>query len=166
MECTPPGAVPWRQRRNPFFEMLYNSLIYNVCFYVAEKGFCLLTLRSCLNNNKIALFSSSSLPYRQLRNSAGSLALHLPCSLPYRQLRNSATFVSARVLGSLPYRQLRKWCATYNVDHGRSLPYRQLRNYRLVWDNFQKCSLPYRQLRKGERHSHCSDAEFTAVQAA
>ena len=59
-------------------------------FTLKKKGFSMVTLLSCLNNNKIALFSFSSLPYRQLRNISGV----------QRQFR----------IGSLPYRQLRKLC--------------------------------------------------------
>ena len=62
-----------------------------------------------IEDREIWYFSSSSLPYRQLRKIGLDQAMKEWSSLPYRQLRNGTAIRDKPHLRSLPYRQLRNF---------------------------------------------------------
>ena len=74
---------------------------------MGKKGFTENFRGISLYHKKIGVDCSSSLPYRQLRNTGVSGISVSSRSLPYRQLRNGTVTSSGTVPGSLPYRQLR-----------------------------------------------------------
>ena len=112
------------------------------------KGILLCKYAYSLVYQAFSIKMSTSLPNRQLRNSANICGHRDLTSLPNRQLRKMYKNIFNSFIASLPNRQLRKIRILELRVIMASLPNRQLRNFPASPLAKRPSSLPNRQLRK------------------